>query len=61
MVLATINYGTFVTHTGNLGEVMGAMKGAPVSSILSITGNTDLTSFVAVQKYLPSWLNGNDK
>jgi len=54
MVLATINYGTFVTHTGNLGEVMGAMKGAPVSSILSITGNTDLTSFVAVQKYLPS-------
>ena len=53
MAVKTTNYGTFVTHEGTLAEVSAAMRGDPSSSIISVIGNTDLTSFVAVQEYMP--------
>jgi len=33
MVLTTVDYGTFKTHTGALTEVAGAIKGEPANKI----------------------------
>lgn len=48
MVVATVNYGTTVSHAGTLAEVMGAITGISASAIIAIYYDAGLSKNVAI-------------
>ena len=52
MTVSTTQYTNYDTHEGTLAEVMGAIKGKPSTSIVSVIGNADLTSFVIIARHM---------
>jgi len=50
MAVATIDYGTFKSHTGTLAEVCGAMKGLPADHIIALGYDAGRSVYFAIQR-----------
>lgn len=50
MAITITNYGNFTTYVGTLDEVMGAIKGKPHSSVISIYYDSGSGKHTAILK-----------